>query len=348
MKQDIKDFIYKLLSEHKLKGIVDHGTNFRCQCPYHYPKHNFTTFSISYVNESKSFWWNCFSCGESGNIMTLVMHLQNVDYKQAERIFIKQVVIAPITLDAIQKSYNKINYIATDYTEKIHPEIDMPPKFEKARMMEYLNWRNQTLHHGLIDWEFIANRYKLYYCDQGRYRQRVIMPIKDLNGRNVYFTNRSIQHDNPKKNLFVQGSNADHFIYGLYEAVGRKKVIITEGPFEVYQLRSHAMRERINDFGFVAVMGTEISPNRCIQLAECFEEAYILFDSEDQVLKGTWKDGKFTPGKEQKAHIVLSDYMRCHKMTKILHPGKEPSSCNQRQLKEIFKFKTTKNLRFAL
>ena len=85
-KTSLEEFIFGLLSKAGVKGIhKSDSTHFRCQCPFHWSKKNFNVFSISY-HPMESGIYRCFSCGEEGNILTLIMHLNQCTYKEAKKL----------------------------------------------------------------------------------------------------------------------------------------------------------------------------------------------------------------------------------------------------------------------
>jgi DNA primase len=207
-------------------------------------------------------------------------------------------------------------------------------------MIKYLNYRNELEQHGVMDVKAIISMYDLYYCDSGRYAKRIIMPIRDHHGRYIYFTNRSIYHDSDQKNLFPTNTDATNFIYGLYESLGARRAFLVEGPFEVFQMRSYAIKHKIKNRGYCALMGNKISEERCVQLSMFFDEIDLVLDNEDDV----WKRDKDGKNVEDKVYEMLSDYVKVNRMTKILHYGKEPATCTEDQLKRLFRYKPKKNI----
>lgn len=329
MKQEPKDFIYELLNNAGCKNIHTIGDNFRCQCPFHWPKKNTNAFSISFNNED-GFGFHCFSCKESGDVVKLISHLNNCTYKKAEKLFKRRVVLTDISLEYLNQMMKKIINI----NEQIKTtKVELPPKaINEEPMYEYLEDRNRLKMHGIMMIKYIVSRYGLYYCDSEKYRDRIIMPIRSFGGECVYFTNRSTKEWR-NKNMFEKGSDALNHLYGLHETSSEKKCFLMEGPFNVFQMKSFAIRNNISDFAFVGNMGTEVSEERASILSELFEECYILFDHDKAGLEG-----------QESAYVLLSEFMRTYKMSELLYPGKDPAVCNSEQLWKIFKSKPTKRL----
>lgn len=343
MKQDAKEFIFKLLKEDAAcKGVHTSGNNISCQCPYHRPKNNVSAFGVNFLKEEKGFPFQCYSCGQTGNIFQLIMHIYNCSYSRAEKIFLRKVAISPINLDFLKKIYYDLVKNADSFKkEKI---IDLPNKFSSKPMKDYLRWRNESEQHNVMDIDYVIGIYKLFYCESGRYANRIIMPIRDIYGRTVYFTNRSIQHDAKAKNLFPQESDSLRFLYGLYESLGKKKAMLFEGPFEVFQTKSFAKKHNYNDWGFVAMMGTVMNEYRAGMLSEIFDEIYICLDNQDDV----WIRDKNGKNKEDKVYDILADFMPTYRITKELYPGKEAATSNESQLKKLFEHKHEAGLNYIL
>ncbi len=283
MASDVQEFIHELLTQANCKNVHISGTNLSAQCPFHRPKNNTSAFGVNFVKEERGFPFRCLGCEQRGNIFQLIMFLHGCSYAKAEKLFLKKVALSPITLEYLTKSYDDMFRKVDNYVR--NKVVTLPAKFSKKPMLKYLNSRNEAEQHGIMDIDYIVNLYNLYYCESGRYRERVIMPIRDIYGRNVYFTNRSTNPNVKAKNLFPFESDATNHLYGLFESIGKKKVIVVEGPFEVFQLKSYAKKFKYHEWGFVALMGHEMNDVRAGMITDCFEFAYVCLDYEDDVIK---------------------------------------------------------------
>ena len=76
-KNDIVDIASKYMTLNR------RGGNFWACCPFHNEK----TPSLSIKQDGQFF--KCFGCGESGNVITLVMKSENVDFMTAVEILCK-------------------------------------------------------------------------------------------------------------------------------------------------------------------------------------------------------------------------------------------------------------------
>jgi DNA primase len=330
LKQEPREFIQDLLANAGCKNIHIVGENIRCQCPFHWPEHNTDAFSISF-NSNDGFGFHCFSCKEKGDVVKLISHLNSCTYKKAEKLFKKRVLLTDISLvhlkEVMEKFKNKNKIVKEIFS------FEMPPKAkDESPMYEYMNKRNRLQQHRIMDVKYIISKYGLYYCDDGRYTNRIILPLRSKDGRVEYFTNRAVQSWR-KKNLFEKGSDATNYLYGLYETNGERKCFLMEGPFNIFQMKCFAIKNNITDYAFIGNMGTEVSEERASILSEMFDECYILFDHDKAGLDG-----------QNSAYNLLTEYMATYKMSQFLYPGKDPAVCDEEQLWKIFKSKPQKRL----
>jgi hypothetical protein len=93
------------LQHAECKGIKENENNINCQCPYHRSLHNFGNFGINFKKEDELYPFNCFSCHETGNLITLIKFIYRCNYHEAEKIFLKRIV-------GIGKPYFKIKQIS--------------------------------------------------------------------------------------------------------------------------------------------------------------------------------------------------------------------------------------------
>ena len=84
------DFLYQLRLGNPIKNVVEkylqikrRGHLYTGLCPFHSEK----TPSFTVYQDTQSFY--CFGCGKSGDVITLVMELKNLTFKQAVNYLIK-------------------------------------------------------------------------------------------------------------------------------------------------------------------------------------------------------------------------------------------------------------------
>ena len=88
------DFLEELRSRNDIVDVASkyitlnrRGANFWACCPIHNEK----TPSFSIKQDGQFF--KCFGCGESGNVITLVMKMENVDFLTAVEILLSIIIL---------------------------------------------------------------------------------------------------------------------------------------------------------------------------------------------------------------------------------------------------------------
>ena len=78
------EFLYQLRIANPIDSVVGayvnlikRGHNYVCSCPFHSEK----TPSCTVYNDSQSFY--CFGCGAGGDVITFIMKIENLDFREA-------------------------------------------------------------------------------------------------------------------------------------------------------------------------------------------------------------------------------------------------------------------------
>ena len=322
-KTDVKKFIQQLLEDANCKKVHQVGdSNLNCACPFHRPAKNTTAFGISFTNEEWGYPFRCYSCKVTGTIISLIVFLKSCSYDQAKRIFFNKVIITPADTKTLKR---KLANIRSPFPEELDHKLklELPEMGSVKNMNRYLRDRNSEEHHKVLNIQRLIEIYKLYYCKKGFYGRRIIMPVRDINGKIIYFTNRATD-EGALKTLHPPGFDNEDYLYGLYEARKCKKVIIVEGPFDVFQLYSGIKKLKINGVGVVAIFGTNMNEERASIIGDTFEQAYLLLDEDDAGRED--HDGAIN---------ILRDYMQTTSLQGTINWGKDPGTCNIRLIKRI-------------
>ena len=330
VKIDVKTFLMGILKRAGCEGIREGKDNINCSCPFHKPRKNKNSFGVNFEKESDGYPYRCLSgkCDVSGNIYQLISHIYNCSYARALRIFNKRVIVNPINVSILKELFNNIHNINNELSKEV--PIKFPPiSKDKSPMLKYLKWRNENKQHNTMDLDYLIEKYKLYYCSEGRYSGRIIMPIRNLEGRWIQFNDRSVFHDSDRKSLHSFGNDITNTIHGLRESFGKKKVIITEGSFDMFQMIcTISKKKNLREYGCVNIMGTIINDVRIALLSKSFEEAYILFDHDKAGIDAAFK-----------AKCLLDDNMEVHDITRNIPKKKDPAICTYYQLIKALKTK---------
>lgn len=333
-KVDVKDFIFELLQSAHLRNVHLSGHNIHCQCPFHMPKRNTSAFGVSFTphKDDDSFYpFNCQSCGVKGDIIYLIAHVSNCNFQKAKKLFLRRVLQTQVNLNSLRAVWR--HYTARQTGVEGQSRVNLPVAAkDQHTTVKYLNYRS-ALAHDLLDVDLLVNRYKLYYCDEGRMKNRIIMPIKDLHGNVVSYNDRSVILNEKKKSLHSNGEEIGSLIYGLFEALGKKKCVVVEGAPDLWQIMSVLKKhKRFHNFGCVALMGTTLTEERKELLISLFDEIYIMLDNEPEAVT-----------KSKKMMRMLENEIMVHNVTDKYTPGKDPGQCFEEEIIEaLSKAKTQK------
>jgi DNA primase len=269
---DIVDFISEYVTLQKA------GRNFKGLCPFHSEKH--ASFFVFPEQQS----WHCFgACGTGGDIFSFVMRKEGIDFGQALRLLAQRGGVALGSSEAPGKAENEkrdrllqINEAATEY---YHHVLSAAKAGATAR--DYLTERNimpETIKEFRLGfspdaWEAIKN----YLLGKGhterelaetglviekeeggsydRFRNRLMFPICDIQGRVTGFGARVLDDSLPKyinspQTLIFDKSNS---LYGIDKAKAaiRKKdlVIIVEGYMDALTAHQHDWENVVGSMG---------------------------------------------------------------------------------------------------
>jgi DNA primase len=321
---DAEDYITNLLHELNCRGIKPTNTgDIHCQCPYHRPRHNVTAFGISFTREDKGYPFHCLSCKEKGNLAQLVSMAYGCSYKRAVKLITKNIALKPITIKRLSEDLIKLSDLSRGAVKQTR--IDMPTRSGNQKaMMRYLKKRKRK-GRDVMNVPYIANKYGLYYCGDGRMAGRIIMPIR-INGKVVGINDRAVNESLRNKSLHIADQEYNELLHGLDEAVGKRTAVLVEGSFDMFQGVSAVMTKAkiCKRYGFVNNMGTAFSEVKAALLLENFDDLVLMFDNDIDNNDGF--EGALKWYKEMK------DMMPVRNVTTEYPKGKDPAICTAPQI----------------
>ena len=114
---------------------------------------------------------------------------------------------------------------------------------------------------------------------------RIIMPIKDMTGRNVSLTTRLIVERDGLRKHWHESFVKNRYVYGIHELsshiLKRRKAVIVEGQFDALRLFSAGVPIA------VATLGSAISICQLSRLIHIADDIFLCFDSDDAGKKAT-------------------------------------------------------------
>jgi len=278
------------------------GGNFRTLCPFHHEK----TPSFT-VNPSKQI-WHCFGCGLGGNVFSFVMKHENLEFPQAIRLLGKKAGVTVPEFSSqttVQRSLNKnlyrINELAANY---FHNNLLNQQKGKLAR--HYLTKRgiageivdkfrlgvSLNLWDGFLRFarskgekeEFLRQAGMIIPRREGgfydRFRNRLMFPIFDLQGRVIGFGGRVLSEELPKYVNSPETAlfNKSRCLYGLNltkeHLRGKEYIIVVEGYMDNITLYRAGIRNT------VATLGTALTSEHARMLKRYVSTIVIIYDAD--------------------------------------------------------------------
>ncbi len=279
------------------------GSSYFGLCPFH----NESTPSFS-VSADKQFYY-CFGCGESGNVYSFIMRMENCDFPEAVKRLADRAHIA-----LPEAEYSAEAARAEKLKQQIYEAHKVAGRYYYAALhsrngekaLAYLNGRGVR--------EDIQKKFGIGYAPGGRdhlYRylqdkgfsrevmvksglvmeskdgkslydrffNRLMFPIFDLQGRVIAFGGRVIDKGEPKYLNSPETAvfNKSKTLYGMNfaKAARKKEIILVEGYMDMIS---------IYQAGFpnvVAGLGTAFNSDHAKTLRKLAESVILLYDSDE-------------------------------------------------------------------
>lgn len=278
------------------------GRNFQGLCPFHNEK------TPSFVVTPDKQIFKCFGCGEGGDVFTFLMKINNQSFAEVVE---EQAEILGIELPKFKSGDNQNK---KHEKERLYDAMDLAAKFFKknlegnSKALEYLEKRGidetaiakfslglapkgmTELKDYLTNLGFTIDELSkagLVYEKDGsyydRFRNRVIIPIKDINSNTIAFGARAVVDGQAPKYINSPESiiyNKSAVLFGLNrakDAIAKNDgVIFMEGYFDVISAHLGGVEQA------VATCGTALTPQH-IKLISRFSPSrkiYLAFDTD--------------------------------------------------------------------
>ncbi|MFI3189316.1 DNA primase [Crenothrix sp. D3] len=347
-----REFINELLVRVDIVDLIDShlplkktGANFVARCPFHTEKS--PSFS---VNRSKQM-FHCFGCGASGNAIGFLMDFNHLDFVEAVEDLAAFVGIdvpretssasyqnEPKKQD-LSQLYSVMEQVAAFYVQQLRDSVEAVD-YLKARGISGTIARDFMLGYAPTQWRPLLERFDtkaLTDCGllgsndsgevYGRFRGRLMFPIRDKRGRIVGFGGRVLDDslpkylNSPETSLFSKGKE----VYGLYELLAKNskppRILLVEGYMDVVALAQFGL-----DYA-VAVLGTAASGAHLDLLFRFSAELVFCFDGDKAGQTAAWR-------LVETALPYLKDGRSCRIMT--LPPQHDPDSLIREQGLDLF------------
>jgi len=285
--------------------LTSKGKNYFGVCPFH----DDHSPSMSVSKEKQIY--TCFSCGATGNVFKFVQDYENISFPEAVK---KCADMAGVIVDIGQaKTFNKYqelydiyelsqkfyqNNINTElgkkakkylYDRKLDDEVikefgiglSLNERDILTKLLKSKKYDDKTLiRSGLVN----ENNYTL----NDVYRNRIMFPLYDLNGKIIGYNGRV--YNGETENKYVNSKETDIFkkrelLYNYHRAKEecRKKkfVIIMEGPMDVIRAYTAGVKN------CVAALGTAFGSEQAMLVRKLSTNVILCFDGDSAGLKAT-------------------------------------------------------------
>ena len=290
------------------------GVNHQGLCPFHQEK------SPSFnVNSARQI-FHCFGCGVGGNVFSFLMRMEGLSFPDAVRrlgekvgIEVEEEAISPTEVRRREERERllRINEAAGAFYHQVLVEDE--PGVSGRRYLRQRGYEGETvrafqlgfapesrgvLERHLAEKQFSSDDVRqsgLVRPDkQGRghyelFRNRLLFPIHDLQGKIVAFGGRVLDDSLPK---YINSSETAVYhkgqtLYGLYQARDAMRhsgeALVVEGYFDVLALH------RAGFAGAVATCGTALTSDHARLLKRYADKILLIFDEDAAGRQATFR-----------------------------------------------------------
>lgn len=309
-KNDIVDVASKYLTLNR------RGGNFWACCPFHNEK----TPSFSIKQDAQ--FYKCFGCGESGNVITLVMKMENVDFLTAVEMLAKNAGLEmPTDVDNAEmqkrkRERDRVYQILRATTDFYHNNLlnnhnteqykylrtrgindEMISKFQIGASLDYDSLPKHLKQLG-FSYEDMTKAGVIGTSDNGRvydfYGRRLMFPIFNGFGDVVAFSGRSVEqnveHTKYKNTPQTIVFNKSEIMFGFNFVRDLKKqnnmldtIVIVEGHIDVIACHQAGITNTIG------CMGTALTSQHTRKIKQLVENVILCLDGDSAGANATYK-----------------------------------------------------------
>ena len=290
------------------------GVNHQGLCPFHQEK------SPSFnVNSARQI-FHCFGCGVGGNVFSFLMRMEGLSFPDAVRrlgekvgVEVEEEAVSPeeVRRRDERERILRINEVAGEfYQQLLLTDEEGAPGRRYLRQRGYESEIVRTFQLGFAPggWESLAKHLtgksfssedsqkaglvrpgKQERGDYDLFRNRLLFPIHDLQGRMVAFGGRVLDDslpkyiNSPETAVYHKGQT----LYGLYQARDAMRhngeALVVEGYFDVLALH------RAGFSGAVATCGTALTADHARLLKRYADKILLIFDEDAAGRQATFR-----------------------------------------------------------
>lgn len=282
------------------------GKDYKGLCPFHQEK----TPSF-FVIPSRGF-FHCFGCGKGGSAINFIMEHERMDYPSALKYLAEK---AGIEIPRLEQSNGKDERLfaalsaAASYFEHSLKETSsgqLAREYLRSRGIESDTSRTFGIGFAPPGWDGLIKSTaakgirsddleaagliikKEGYYD--RFRNRLIIPVRNLSGKVIGFGGRTLPGDDspkyinsPETTVYKKGKILFGMDVSRNEIRSKNEAVVVEGYFDLIALYQAGIKN------VVASSGTGFTPEQASLLRRFCDRVVLLFDSDSAGVKASFR-----------------------------------------------------------
>ena len=302
-----EEILEKIKSQNDIVDVISErvrlkkaGRNFTGLCPFHNEKT--PSFSVSQEKQI----YKCFGCGEAGNVISFVMKDKNLPFIEAVKYLANRANI-PLKLGNGEQSHSnrkkellyKVNVEAAKFffsnlmnnqnAKEYFLNRGIKEETIKKFGLGYANdsWnslmfylRKKGINDGLLEEAGLISVNKEKGRKYDRFRNRVMFPVFDYQGKVIGFGGRVLDDSKPKylnspeTLVFQKGTNLYGLNFALKHNMSERYFVIVEGYMDLISLHQYGITN------VVASLGTALTINQARLLKRYADKVVISYDAD--------------------------------------------------------------------
>jgi len=282
------------------------GRNYKASCPFHSEK------TPSFMVSPERQLWRCFGCGKGGSIFDFIMEMEGVEFGDALKILAQRAGIELKKIDPKLKTERTRLYEICDLANRFFIKQleasktgEQIQKYLISRGLKAITIKDWQIGYAPNQWRSLLNFLKSRGYPEGeilkagliietekniqdkyydRFRDRIIFPIRDINGIVVGFTGReNPEQPDSRMGKYINTPNTliydkSRVLYGLDRAkLALKKndfCILVEGQTDVI------MSHQAGSANTIASSGTALTEQQLKIIKRYTENLLMAFDTD--------------------------------------------------------------------
>ena len=302
-----EEILEKIKSQNDIVDVISErvrlkkaGRNFTGLCPFHNEKT--PSFSVSQEKQI----YKCFGCGEAGNVISFVMKDKNLPFIEAVKYLAgraniplefgkseknpvsrKKELLYKVNVEAAKFFFSNLmnNKDAKEYFLNRGIKEETIKRFGLGfandswnNLMYYL--RRKGINDNILEEAGLISVNKEKGTKYDRFRNRVMFPVFDYQGRVIGFGGRVLDDSKPKylnspeTLVFQKGTNLYGLNFALKHNMKERYFIIVEGYMDLISLHQYGITN------VVASLGTALTINQARLLKRYADKVVISYDAD--------------------------------------------------------------------